>query len=70
LCENVFSTINHLGLELLALLERNFADSKIRHLKGTARVRLSQLLFLNPIRLINVKVVNTLKRDFKVEGYL
>lgn len=62
--------MNHLGLELLASLEQNFAESKILNLTGTARVRLSQLLFLNPIRPIDRKIIDALKRDFKAEGCL
>lgn len=62
--------MNRLGLELLASLEQEFAESKIHHLKGTARVRLSQLQFLNPIRPVDLKIVNALKRDFKAEGCL
>lgn len=59
-----------LGLELLASLERNFAENKALNFKGTARVRLSQLLFLDPIRPIDIKIVKALKRDFKAEGCL
>ncbi|KIM93529.1 hypothetical protein OIDMADRAFT_35637 [Oidiodendron maius Zn] len=62
--------MNRLGLELLASLEQRFADSKIAHLRGTARVRLSQLQFMNPIRPVDLKIVNALKRDFKAEGCL
>ena len=62
--------MNHLGLELLASLERNFAESKILHLKGSLRVRLSQLQFLHPIRPIDPTIIKALRRDFKAEGCL
>jgi len=62
--------MSRLGLELLASLERKFAESKALHLQGTARVRLSQLFFLDPIRPIDKKVTNSLKRAFAAEGCL
>lgn len=62
--------MNRPGLELLASLEQQFAESKARNLKGKARVRLSQLSFPNPIRPFNRELVNALKRNFKAEGCL
>jgi len=62
--------MNRHGLELLASFEQQFSDSKSLHLKGTARVRLSQLSFPNPIRPVEPEVLKTLKRDFKAEGCL
>jgi len=62
--------MSRLGLELLASLERKFAESKARHLYGTARVRLSQLIFLDPIRPIDIKITTSIKRAFKAEGCL
>jgi len=62
--------MNRLGLELLASLEQQFTDSKSLNLKGTARVRLSQLSFPDPIRPIEPEVVKALERDFKAEGCL
>ena len=62
--------MNGPGLELLASLEQQFVESKTRYLKGKARVRLSQLSFPNPIRPIDPKLVEVLKRNFKGEGCL
>lgn len=42
--------MSSLGLQLLASLEKAFAESKALHFKGTVRVRLSQLDFPWPIR--------------------
>ncbi|KAL5350969.1 hypothetical protein ACLOAV_004542 [Pseudogymnoascus australis] len=64
------SVMNGPGLELLASLEQQFVESKTLHLKGKARVRLSQLSFPNPIRPIDPKLVKVLKRNFKGEGCL
>ncbi|OBT64130.1 hypothetical protein VE03_06282 [Pseudogymnoascus sp. 23342-1-I1] len=64
------SVMNGPGLELLASLEQQFVESKTLHLKGKARVRLSQLSFPNPIRPIDPKLVKVLKRTFKGEGCL
>lgn len=64
------SVMNGPGLELLASLEQQFVESKTLHLKGKARVRLSQLSFPNPIRPIDPKLVKALKRNFKGEGCL
>ena len=63
-------TENRLGLALLASLEQRFAEDKTLHFKGTARVGLSQLQFLDPIRPIDVKIVKTLKRNFRAGGCL
>jgi hypothetical protein len=57
-------------LGLLAALERKFAKSKASNFLGTARVRLSQLEFPNPIRPFDKKLILALKRDFKAEGCL
>ena len=62
--------MNGPGLELLASLEQQFVKSKSLNLKGKARVRLTQLLFPNPIRPIDPKLVKVLKRNFKGEGCL
>jgi hypothetical protein len=62
--------MNYGGLEFLAKLEQDFAKSKIRHLKGSARVRLSSLVFYNPFRPIDTELKDSLKRDFKAEGCL
>ncbi|KFY01352.1 hypothetical protein O988_02791 [Pseudogymnoascus sp. VKM F-3808] len=64
------SVMNGPGLELLASLEQQFVESKALHLKGKARVRLSQLSFPNPIRPVDPKLVKALKRNFKGEGCL
>ncbi|OAF58914.1 hypothetical protein VC83_06258 [Pseudogymnoascus destructans] len=64
------SVMNGPGLELLASLEQQFVESKTLHLKGKARVRLSQLSFPNPIRPIDPNLVKVLKRTFKSEGCL
>jgi hypothetical protein len=62
--------MNYSGPELLARLEREFAEDKIANFKGTARVRISQLLFPNPIRPLNKKIRVELKRKFGREGCL
>lgn len=62
--------MNRPGLELLASLEQQFSESKTLHLKGKAKVRLSQLSFADPIRPIDRSLVDGLKRDFKSEGCL
>ena len=58
------------GLSLLAALEKQFAESKDRNFLGTARVRLSQLSFPDPIRPLDKKLILALERDFKAEGCL
>ena len=58
------------GVKRLAELEKTFAESKSRHLLGTARVRISQLEFQDPIRPLDQKIVTELLRDFKAEGCL
>ncbi|OBT43216.1 hypothetical protein VE00_06383 [Pseudogymnoascus sp. WSF 3629] len=65
-----YNTLQGPGLELLASLEQQFVESKTLHLKGKARVRLSQLSFPNPIRPIDPKLVKDLRRNFKGEGCL
>lgn len=62
--------MNSLGLKLLARLEKEFADSKSRSLRGTIRARLTQLRFPNPFRDIDQKNVAILKRNFETEGCL
>ena len=56
------------GLQLLAQLEVEFAESKSCHFRGAARVRPSQLFFPDPIRALDPKIITELKRDFKAEG--
>ncbi|TGO32402.1 hypothetical protein BHYA_0321g00090 [Botrytis hyacinthi] len=62
--------MNSLGLRLLASLEKEFAKNKASHYRGTARIRTSQLLFPDPLRPKDEKLVDTLKRDFRGEGCL
>ncbi|KAK6609669.1 hypothetical protein H4I96_03600 [Botrytis cinerea] len=62
--------MNSLGLRLLASLEKEFAKNKASHYKGTARVRTSQLLFPDPLRPRDEKLIESIKRDFRGEGCL
>jgi hypothetical protein len=54
----------------LASLEKEFAEKKALHFRGTARVRTTQLQFLDPFRPIDQKIIDALIRDFGAEGCL
>ncbi|KAM3074504.1 hypothetical protein ACMFMF_006511 [Clarireedia jacksonii] len=62
--------MNSLGLRLLASLEKDLAEKKALHFRGTAKVRTTQLKFLDPIRPVDQKIVDSLIRDFGAEGCL
>jgi hypothetical protein len=71
----IYSAISYLkmslsGLEQLAKLEREFDQNLKANIRGTAYVRISQLSFPNPLRQIDPKIVDKIKRDFGKEGCL
>lgn len=56
------------GPELLRAFERQIADDKATHLKGWARVRISHLIFPDPIRQKDKRLIAQLKRNISAEG--
>jgi hypothetical protein len=65
-----FLRMSFSGPEQLAKLEREFDQNLKANKRGTAYVRISQLSFPNPLRRIDRKIVDKLKRDFGKEGCL